>query len=60
MNLFGKTLRKISMVKTIRRFYDNKVVEYFENPPNVGSFDKNNPKVGTCKFISYCWLCFMW
>lgn len=33
--------------KTIRRFYDNKVVEYFENPPNVGSLNKNDPSVGT-------------
>lgn len=33
--------------KLIRRFYDNKVVEYFENPPNVGSLPKNDPRVGT-------------
>ena len=33
--------------KMIRRFYHQKVVEYFENPPNVGSLDKTDPKVGT-------------
>ena len=38
--------RKINP-KMIRRFYDNKVVEYFENPPNVGSLPKDNPNVGT-------------
>ena len=29
------------------RFYNEKVIEYFENPPNVGSLDKKNPNVGT-------------
>ena len=43
-----------------RRFYDNKVVEYFENPPNVGSLDKNKKNVGTCNIISYCWICCLW
>lgn len=38
---------KFTSIKSIRRFYDNKVVEYFENPPNVGSLPKNDPNVGT-------------
>jgi len=29
------------------RFYDQKVVDHFENPSNVGSMDKNSPNVGT-------------
>lgn len=29
------------------RFYDSKVVEYFENPPNVGKLDKKKVNVGT-------------
>ena len=32
---------------TIRRTYDEKVIEYFENPPNVGSLDKTKKNVGT-------------
>jgi len=27
--------------------YSEKVVEHYENPKNVGSFDKNDPSVGT-------------
>src|SRR5437762_8740522 len=27
--------------------YSNKVIEHYENPRNVGSFDKNDPTVGT-------------
>ena len=29
------------------RWYDKKVVEHFNNPKNVGKFDKNDPNVGT-------------
>jgi len=29
------------------RFYDSKVIDHFENPRNVGSFDKSDPSVGT-------------
>ena len=27
--------------------YSNKVIDHYENPRNVGSFDKNDPHVGT-------------
>ncbi|KAL2340905.1 hypothetical protein Fmac_008845 [Flemingia macrophylla] len=29
------------------RFYHERVVEHYDNPRNVGSFDKNDPTVGT-------------
>ena len=29
------------------RTYDQKVIDYFENPPNVGSLDKSKKNVGT-------------
>ena len=31
----------------LRRHYNEKVIEYFENPPNVGSLDKSKKTVGT-------------
>jgi Fe-S cluster assembly scaffold IscU len=30
-----------------QRFYHEKVVDHYDNPRNVGSFDKNDPNVGT-------------
>lgn len=45
--------------KILRRTYDQKVIDYFENPPNVGSLNKNDPDVGTCNLISDCRLCFL-
>jgi len=30
-----------------QRFYHEKVVDHYNNPRNVGSFDKNDPTVGT-------------
>merc|ERR1712207_7924 len=29
------------------RLYHEKVIDHYDNPRNVGSFDKNDPKVGT-------------
>ena len=40
-------LFKKSLIPKIFRQYDAKVVEYFENPPNVGSLNKSDPNVGT-------------
>lgn len=31
----------------LRRMYHEMVVDHYENPRNVGSFDKNDPNVGT-------------
>ena len=46
--MFARLLpRYVKMTKTVGRLYNEKVIEYFENPPNVGSLDKKNPKVGT-------------
>lgn len=38
--------RILNLVKN-RRFYHSNVVDHFENPRNVGSFDKNDETVGT-------------
>lgn len=31
------------------RFYHKTIVDHFDNPRNVGSFDKSDPNVGTGK-----------
>ncbi|XP_058787363.1 iron-sulfur cluster assembly protein 1-like isoform X2 [Vicia villosa] len=34
-------------VRVLPRFYHERVVDHYDNPRNVGSFDKNDPTVGT-------------
>lgn len=49
-NKMLRVFRKSSnLYNIVKRTYDQKVINYFENPPNVGSLDKNSPNVGTCK-----------
>ena len=52
----GITLNYLGIYKNLSRHHPKNSlivppelpgIEYFENPPNVGSLDKNNPKVGT-------------
>lgn len=41
-----------TIVKT--RGYHENIVEHYENPRNVGSFDKNDNSVGTVSCIYLC------
>ena len=41
--------------QTQRRNYHENIVEHYENPRNVGSFDKNDDDVGT---VSYEYIVF--
>ncbi|XP_061362667.1 iron-sulfur cluster assembly protein 1-like [Gastrolobium bilobum] len=34
-------------VRVLQRLYHERVVDHYNNPRNVGSFDKNDPTVGT-------------
>ncbi|XP_028778411.1 iron-sulfur cluster assembly protein 1-like [Neltuma alba] len=34
-------------LQVLPRFYHERVVDHYDNPRNVGSFDKNDPTVGT-------------
>ncbi|CAK9137592.1 unnamed protein product [Ilex paraguariensis] len=34
-------------IQVLPRFYHERVVDHYNNPRNVGSFDKNDPTVGT-------------
>ena len=34
-------------VQVVPRFYHERVIDHYNNPRNVGSFDKNDPTVGT-------------
>ena len=42
-------MRKLGsqIIKSNKGRYHEKIVKYFENPPNVGSMDKNKKNVGT-------------
>lgn len=42
-----RRLNSRQILNTITRSYHSRVVDHFENPRNVGSFDKNDPDVGT-------------
>lgn len=50
LRLFTKSS---NLFRTVRRTYDEKVINYFENPPNVGSLDKNASNVGTCNNLFF-------
>ncbi|TYJ24322.1 hypothetical protein E1A91_A08G253000v1 [Gossypium mustelinum] len=47
--LLGLTSREIPSrpVQILPRLYHEKVIDHYNNPRNVGSFDKNDPNVGT-------------
>ena len=49
-----------TLLRPVIRTYDQKVIDYFENPPNVGSLDKKNPQVGSGKLKSNCGISFLW
>ena len=40
-------LNKINLLRPSIRYYHKNVLDHYENPRNVGSFDKNDPSVGT-------------
>jgi Fe-S cluster assembly scaffold IscU len=35
------------MLRIFRRFYHSRVIDHYERPRNVGSLNKQNPRVGT-------------
>ena len=35
------------MLRIVRRFYHKRVIDHYEDPRNVGAFDKNEKNVGT-------------
>ena len=39
-----------NIIQQQRRNYHENIVEHYENPRNVGSFDKNDDDVGTVSF----------
>nr|GFA60280.1 iron-sulfur cluster assembly protein 1-like [Tanacetum cinerariifolium] len=38
---------RVSAAPALNRFYHERVVDHYNNPRNVGAFDKNDPTVGT-------------
>ncbi|GFP79918.1 iron-sulfur cluster assembly protein 1 [Phtheirospermum japonicum] len=45
--ILGQRLRSPVTATGLRRMYHERVVDHYDNPRNVGSFDKNDPNVGT-------------
>ncbi|KAK6153303.1 hypothetical protein DH2020_012942 [Rehmannia glutinosa] len=45
--ILGQRLRSAVGGDVLRRMYHERVVDHYNNPRNVGSFDKNDPNVGT-------------
>ncbi|GFQ04133.1 iron-sulfur cluster assembly protein 1 [Phtheirospermum japonicum] len=45
--ILSQRLRSPVTATDLRRMYHERVVDHYENPRNVGSFDKNDPNVGT-------------
>lgn len=43
--LIGQT--QFQLQGSLTRLYHERVVDHYDNPRNVGSFDKNDPDVGT-------------
>lgn len=43
-----------SSSQILARSYHENIVEHYENPRNVGSFDKNDDMVGTVRFKEAC------
>ena len=43
-------LSKFAATNAISRGYHENIVEHYENPRNVGSFDKNDNSVGTVSY----------
>ncbi|KAF7806080.1 iron-sulfur cluster assembly protein 1-like [Senna tora] len=45
--ILGAVSRDLPPPAVLPRFYHERVVDHYNNPRNVGSFDKNDPTVGT-------------
>jgi len=43
----GSHKAQLPAVLTLPRLYHERVVDHYDNPRNVGAFDKNDPSVGT-------------
>jgi len=52
-NNFAAAASNNNIIQQTRRNYHENIVEHYENPRNVGSFDKNDDDVGTvsCSLI---------
>jgi len=47
MNVLNKVSNKTFNLVLLQRWYHPAVIDHYEKPRNVGSFDKNDPTVGT-------------
>ena len=50
-NNFAAAASNNNIIQQTRRNYHENIVEHYENPRNVGSFDKNDDDVGTVSLV---------
>jgi len=41
------TVKNTRLLHVLKRFYNNKIIDHYESPRNVGSFNKNEIGIGT-------------
>lgn len=47
LETYQSSFKKFAVMNAVSRGYHENIVEHYENPRNVGSFDKNDTSVGT-------------
>jgi hypothetical protein len=55
-NGYNRNIECLAQLQQPKRRYHERVIDHYEKPRNVGSFDKADPNVGTGLVVSCCTL----